>query len=732
MVSITNEKPSKKKIFRTLGLSGLFFLFVLIGLFGIAVLNMRHTKDTPVLSDGTLDMGEWDFEKKGMNFLETGWSFYPGLLLEPFEIAKTDNEQQDMGAALSSFDAPHYQSVTLSARGWKQLGADAFWTNPELPPPDLNKIQVGTYHISLKVSQSYKELTMDFQELNQAAKIFVNGKLVHLHGSVSPDQNVFVSNSAPAIVTVEPNDDGLLDIVIQTASFSSPYAGMACVPGIGLAEHVAFLSNVARIWLTSVFTLLFLIVMIGFYVSFTFENRNKYYYFILLIFSALAYDFFDRSYNPLAGNWNNLLQLTIFLVMAIFAVMYFSSLFSKDIGGFFKKLIFIDKYVIISILLMMIIYFWLRQNDLSSTIPIWVVAVFVCIVNLYIFAKVLYCTIRSKHYGAFHIISSVMAIMIFATMLMRTQHIFYIPLHSISIMTLILGTVMYFTIQYVGTNNQVSRFTMELELAVQEKTRNIAKVNSELLLANKRLVENEDARKKMMSNVSHDLRTPITAIRGYIELLLRAGCDIPPETHETYLRNMHTRCMQMEQLIEDLMQLTRLESGEVSGEMETLSVKDIISSLTDLYESELQNSDKKITLDLPSNDELLVNGDPNNLLRVFDNLLVNALRYTGDQADIRISALRESNTAIGDVIHLIVQDDGCGIPEAEIPYVFDRFYRASNSSITKNGTGLGLAIVKSIVKKHGGVVWVESKEGIGSVFHVQLPVAKTDENHPIE
>lgn len=723
MTSITNEKPSGKIIFRTLGSSGLFFLVVLAVLFGIMMLNMRHTKDSPVLPDGTLDMTEWDFEKKGMNFLETGWSFYPGLLLEPAAITGEDGQETLSG--LSSHDIPHYQSVTLSALGWKQLGADAFWTNSELPPPDLNSTETGTYHICLNVSPRYKVLTMDFQELNEAAKIFVNGKLIYLHGTVAADQESFVANSAPITIPVEPGYGGTLDIVIQCASFSSPYGGLACAPGIGTADQVAFLSSIAMIWLTSVFTLLFLIVAIGFYVSFTFKNRNKYYFFILLIFSALAYDFFDRSYNPLKENWNNLLQLTIYLVMAIFSVLYFSSLLSNDVNGFFKKLNKVDKIIIIPILLLMIIYYWLPLNHLGSTIPIWIFAIFVCAVNLYIFGKVLYLTIQSRNYGAFHIISSIMSTMVFATMLIRSQHIFYIPLHSICIMMLILGTVMYFTIQYVGTNNQVSRFTTELELAVQEKTRNIAKVNSELLLANKRLLENEDARKKMMSNVSHDLRTPITAIRGYIELLLRAGGNIPPETHEVYLRNMHTRCMQMEQLIEDLMQLTRLESGEVSGEMEILSLKEIISSLYDLYESELQSDGKKITLALPEDDDLLVHGDPNNLLRVFDNLLVNALRYSGEHAEIKISAYRETGTTIGDAIHLSVQDDGCGIPEAEIPYVFDRFYRASNSS-RENGTGLGLAIVKSMIKKHGGLVWVESKEGVGSTFHVQLPSAKSD------
>jgi len=715
MASKLREKPSRQRILQTLGLSALFFCFVLALLFGIMTLNKRHTKDLLFDDTGAVDMTGWVFEKRGMNFLESGWSVYPGVILEPSSFA--DN---------SADKIPHYTNFRLSALGWVKPGDDAVWSETASPAPSTGSFQVATYHLIVRVSSEYDLLSMDFPELNQAARIYINGKLVRVNGTIAESKEDLLSDTSTPILDIAPDQEGTLDIVIQSASFTAPYPGVCSSPGIGTGEQVSFLTVVSRMWLTSVFTLLFLIVVIGFYVSFTFENRNKYYFFILLIFSALSFDFFDRSYNPLPDRWNFLLQITVYLIMSIFSIMYFSSLFSKNISSFFNKLTRVDAYIFFAIISVLIILFWLRPDEMSQTMPIWITAILVCVIHLYLLAKIIYVTILSKDYGAFHIVSAIMATMVFASMLLRTQSIFYIPLHSISIMLLILGTVMYFTIQYVGANNQVSRFTQELEVAVQDKTRNIAKVNSELLLANKRLLENEDARKKMMSNVSHDLRTPITAIRGYIELLLRAGNEFPAETRETYLKNMHTRCMQMEQLIEDLMQLTRLESGEVIGEMETLSLSEIISSLYDLYESESQHEGKKINLSLPKGDPLLVKGDPNNLLRVFDNLLVNALRYTGENADIRIEAFREKIEPEGEVIHIVVSDNGCGIPEAEIPYVFDRFYRASNSSIMKNGTGLGLAIVRSIIKKHSGQVWVDSREGVGSTFHVKLPATADD------
>lgn len=231
----------------------------------------------------------------------------------------------------------------------------------------------------------------------------------------------------------------------------------------------------------------------------------------------------------------------------------------------------------------------------------------------------------------------------------------------------------------------------------------------------------------MMSNVSHDLRTPITAIRGYIELIMNAKANTPRDTINTYLTNMHTRSVQMEQLIEDLVQLTRLESDPADIKTQTVNLKDLIDNLYELYLMESEGSHKKLNLDMPDDDMLTVMGDPNRLLRVFENLIVNAMRYTADDGQIDIRAFREIAALGGDAIHIIVRDDGIGVPASELPYIFDRFYRATNASIHKSGSGLGLSIVKSIVEKHGGRIWADSVEKEGSVFHVILPAATPQE-----
>ena len=247
--------------------------------------------------------------------------------------------------------------------------------------------------------------------------------------------------------------------------------------------------------------------------------------------------------------------------------------------------------------------------------------------------------------------------------------------------------------------------------------------------ANQMLIKNEEARKKMMSNVSHDLRTPITAIRGYIELIMNSKNKISQENLETYLRSMHTRSVQMEQLIDDLVQLTRLESDNAKLDKQPISLKDMIESLFELYVMETEGSGKQLTLDLPDNDSLTIMGDPNRMLRVIENIIVNALRYTEEDGIVEVSAYRESALLGGESIHFTVRDNGIGIPTAEQLYIFDRFYRAANAAVNKSGSGLGLSIVKSIVDKHNGKIWVESVEKKGTRFHVIIPAANRNNNN---
>lgn len=706
-------------------LQTIFFLLVLfVIILTVLNVNQRHGKDLVLDKNQALDLSTWEFNSQGMNFLESGWQFYPDQSLVPDDFKENSPTTSSNLPRHDASSLPHFSNVSITTQGWNDMGRLVTSNNAALRTSDVDLHGYGTYRIVIKVSDSERLIAFEFPEINQATKIWVNGTLVKSTGVVSESAESAVAKEVSINLKAMPSSTGLIEVVIFCSNYGSPFGGIACTPAIGTVAQIDNLNLVSKMWITSVFTLLIMIIITGFYVSFTFESKKKYYYFILIISMSLSFEFCDKIFNPLPGNWNRLLQTTFFLLMTLVATLYFSSLFPKDPNSFFDRLNNWDVHVIFSFISILLIVFWLHPEYLFDMRTIWIYSFFVAVVNLYNLVRIFSISLRHPDYGIFHLLSAITALVIFSTMQIRTQQIYFIPLHSIGIMLMIISASIYFTIRYVRAYNQVSRFTIELEQAVQEKTRNIAKVNAELLLANQKLLENEEARKKMMSNVSHDLRTPIAAIRGYIELLLNAGCKISEETHETYLKNMHTRSVQMEQMIDDLVQLTRLESGGINLNTQTLSMNQVIENLFELYETECRSTGKTISMDLPDNDPLSVIGDPNHLIRVLDNLIVNAMRYTYDKGHIEIKAFRDNSTGIGENVHIIVSDDGCGIPPSEIAYVFDRFYRASNSVSQKNGSGLGLAIVKSIIEKHGGKVWVESVEKHGSSFHVIIPAIK--------
>jgi signal transduction histidine kinase len=242
------------------------------------------------------------------------------------------------------------------------------------------------------------------------------------------------------------------------------------------------------------------------------------------------------------------------------------------------------------------------------------------------------------------------------------------------------------------------------------------------VLTNKRLLEGEVARKNVLSNVSHDLRTPITAIRGYAELMISAQDNLTLEQRNSYLSNIVRRSEQMERIVADIMELTRMESSDSDFHFTSVSIAEMLDELVVMYSMDLEDSEKHLSLDLPPRDSLIVKADPAKLSRVFENLISNAINYTGAQANIVVKAWRTGDVShiASQKIHVTVEDNGIGIPEQDIPRIFDRFYRAHNSGVNIKGTGLGLAIVKLICDKHDAEINVTSKLGEGTTFEIIL------------
>lgn len=220
-----------------------------------------------------------------------------------------------------------------------------------------------------------------------------------------------------------------------------------------------------------------------------------------------------------------------------------------------------------------------------------------------------------------------------------------------------------------------------------------------------------------VNTVSHDLRSPLTAILGYVELIDRVGTV--NEQQKEFIRRVQISVQNITTLINDLLDLGRIEAGfDVRKELVPFSA--IVSYAVDGLRSRATDKSQQLTVEVAEGLPQVV-GNPVRLRQMLNNLLANAIKYTPPNGHVSVSARAE-----GGQIILQVKDDGPGIPPADQPYIFDKFYRASNAPLDIPGTGLGLAIVKSIAENHLGRVWVDSTLGHGSTFTIVLPTVDRD------
>ncbi|MFN2237539.1 MAG: ATP-binding protein [Anaerolineales bacterium] len=228
------------------------------------------------------------------------------------------------------------------------------------------------------------------------------------------------------------------------------------------------------------------------------------------------------------------------------------------------------------------------------------------------------------------------------------------------------------------------------------------------------LKELDRIKSDFVNTVSHDLRSPLTAILGYVDLITRVG-PVNPKQDE-FIKRVQVSVRNITSLINDLLELGRIESG-FDARKDFVSLPVILQYSIDSFGSSIMEKKLKIDLDVGVDVDKIF-GDFTRLRQLVDNLLGNAIRYTPIEGQIRISLRSTNNQVI-----FQVQDTGPGIPPSDQAYIFDKFYRGSNVEKKIPGSGLGLAIVKSIVENHQGRVWVESTLGQGSTFTVVFPTA---------
>ncbi|RME95698.1 MAG: hypothetical protein D6773_18150, partial [Alphaproteobacteria bacterium] len=237
------------------------------------------------------------------------------------------------------------------------------------------------------------------------------------------------------------------------------------------------------------------------------------------------------------------------------------------------------------------------------------------------------------------------------------------------------------------------------------------------------VLEAEQMRSDFVANVSHELRSPLTALMGGIETLKGAARD-DPAARERFLDTMEREAARMDRLVGDLLSLSRVEVNEHVRPSGRVNLATIIEKAIDAMATQSRAENRPITCAIADGD-WEITGDADELTQVFHNLIDNALKYGRENSEIRISAERRDRVPglQGPALAVRVQDEGEGIDSEHLLRITERFYRVDDSrSRQKGGTGLGLAIVKHILNRHRGRLLIESEKGVGSTFTVCLPL----------
>ena len=231
----------------------------------------------------------------------------------------------------------------------------------------------------------------------------------------------------------------------------------------------------------------------------------------------------------------------------------------------------------------------------------------------------------------------------------------------------------------------------------------------------------EERRKEFVANVSHELRTPLTNIRSYAETIRDANGDIPRETENSFLDIVINEADRMTHIVQDLLTLSRLDSGRTEMVMARFPFGDAIDSVLRSIALDAQRHGHELTHDYPAHLPLIM-GDRGRIEQVMLNILSNAVKYTPDGGHIRVTA-----GDAGDTVWMEVADDGIGIPEKDRPRIFERFYRVDKArSRESGGTGLGLSIASEIVQRHNGTLTLVDRPGPGTTIRLELPVVQQE------
>lgn len=629
----------------------------------------------PQAVDGVLDFSETDFSSRVYD-LDGEWEFYFDRLYTPADFAG---------------GAPEGRELLHLPDSWAGLGY-----------PDTGH---GTFRLTVR-TPSERHLLLFIPEIIEASRLWVNGEELFHAGAVGGSPDTSDGSIRNELLTVFPKD-GVLELVVQASNYHLIGSGLSYSVLIGrdtvLTHHIFWQRMVVSFVLGGIF-------FIGLYhlFLFGFRRREKLY----LIFSATCMVVVLR----LAMESNNLFQyflpggsgqvlVRLFLLLftlhalcvSLFLLRTFSIRLNRVLGA-----VYLTSFLLPALAVLSLSYLAAFYLSFLVLIP--------CAISLVMAFRT-----DGKWRDPYHLLYLCgMVFYIINGPLSKTllEGKLFVP-GIVSNLFLILCQCVMLSRSYAQARAEVERVNANLEGLVRQRT-------GQLHAANERLAASQTALREMISNISHDLKTPLTVLNNYLELLGDENVAVGEQERAEYLNIAYRKNIDLQRLIHNLFEVTRLEGGTAVYRMEWVPAGRLAREAEQKY-ADLAR-DQGITFSARAEDGLELHIDGDKIWSVLDNLVYNALRHTPAGGCVTLTLRRA-----GDRAELIVSDTGEGIGPEHLPHLFERFYKASAERGEKDGSsGLGLYIVKTSVEAMGGTAAVESAPGKGAVFTVTFAAKQTE------
>ncbi|MFC5648378.1 sensor histidine kinase [Paenibacillus solisilvae] len=661
----------------------------------------------PKAVHGVLDLRGWSFYKQGELPLTGEWAFYGKQLLMPEDISPSMNS-----------------SFVRVPRSWNSYPASFGFKDGR---------GYATYRLTVYIHPMDRVLALRVPNIFSAYKLWVNGKMVASAGTVGTSRASTKPEQYPRIVSFDGQTDKL-DIVIQISNFQHRKGGIWVDFKLGDSNRIVTSQMKAT---AQDMVILGSLVIIGVYhiglYAFRRQERFTLNFGLLCLFVAARAGVTGDSYlvQLFPISWEAALKIEYisFSLSAVTGFLYVYRLF-PSLGS--KRL----ARVVIAIGLLLCLFVLISPAiAYSKMLPLFQIFVLgVCLHALFILIKAQFQKREGSTFvltGVAVFVITVMNDMLFYNEWLVTYQLVPLGLFFFMLMqSFIISTRFSAALRRVEqVSDELRELNTHLEERIEERTDALSRTNATLKQRNRDLGKMETSRRHLMTNISHDLRTPITLLQGYLEAI-QDGVVKTEEQRQKYVRMMLGKVGGLNRLIHDLFELSKLEAGQLRFDYLNVPLDEWIAQIQAQYEIDVRSAGLNFSCayDYAGQtasyqlhpEQILLHLDLPRMDQVMGNIIYNAIKHTSAGGNIKVLFYYDVDTSR---VIISVSDTGSGIEKEHLPYIFDRFYKKEISrNSSDGGSGLGLAIAKEIVEGHEGTIGAESMPNKGTIIWIALPV----------